>query len=74
MQEIIIALFTALSFFLSPNVVSNTNLEEIFLNALGTEVLGINFLLIGTAATFLMFYQWGLPYDKDLHRSEAHPG
>jgi len=55
-------------------VVSNTNLEEILLNALGTEVLGITFLLIGTVATFLMFYQWGFPYDKDLHRSKAHPG
>ena len=43
------------------------------MNALGTEVLGIAFLLVGTAATFLMFYQWGFSYDKDLHRSEAPP-
>jgi len=33
------------------------NLEEILLNALGTEVLSIAFLPVGTAATFLMFFQ-----------------
>ena len=43
------------------------------MNALGTEVLGIAFLLVGTAATFLMFYQWGFPYDKDNHQSQAPP-
>lgn len=43
------------------------------MNAPSTEVLGIAFLLVGTAATFLMFYQWGFPYDKDKHQSQAPP-
>ena len=41
------------------------------MNALGTEVLGLAFLLVGTAATFLMFYQWGFPYDLEKHQSQA---
>ena len=31
------------------------------MSSLGTEILGAIFLLVGTAATFLMFYQWGFP-------------
>ena len=30
------------------------------MSSLGTEILGVIFLLVGTAATFLMFYQMGL--------------
>ena len=54
------------------------------MNALGTEVLGLAFLLVSTAATFLMFYQWGFPYDRPRKTPEpssvlaqyraAHPG
>ena len=85
MQEIIITLlfivffvfsypfYHSLPLFQSIPLSATPNLEEILLNALGTEVLGIAFLLVGTAATFLMFYQWGFSYDKDLHRSEAPP-
>ena len=36
-----------------------------------TESLGLAFLLVATAATFLMFYQWGFPYDKIKHQSQA---
>jgi hypothetical protein len=84
MQEIIITLFLNVFFIFScpfyhshplsqyTPLTATPNLEKILLNALGTVVLGIAFLLVGTAATFLMFYQWGFPYDKDLNRSEAH--
>ena len=85
MQEIIITLlfivffvfsypfYHSLPLFQSIPLSATPNLEEILLNALGTEVLSIALLLVGTAATFLMFYQWGFPYDKNLHRSEAPP-
>ena len=43
------------------------------MSSLGTEILGVIFLLLGTAATFLMFYQWGFPYDAANHRSQAPP-
>ena len=43
------------------------------MSSLGTEILGAIFLLVGTAATFLMFYQWGFPYDAANHRSQAPP-
>ena len=36
------------------------------MSSLGTEILGGIFLLVGTAATFLMFYQWGFPYDAQI--------
>jgi len=41
------------------------------MNPPGTEFLGLAFLLVATAATFLMFYQWGFPYDKVEHQSQA---
>ena len=41
------------------------------MNLPGTEVLGLAFLLVATAATFLMFYQWGFPYDKVKDQSQA---
>jgi cytochrome c2 len=34
-------------------------------------ILGIIFLLSGTAATFLMYHLWGYPYDKEKHESAA---
>ncbi len=34
-------------------------------------ILGIIFLVSGTAATFLMYHLWGYPYDKEKHVSSA---
>ena len=35
--------------------------------------LGILFLVIGTAAVFLMYYLWGFPFDHQLRKSAAPP-
>lgn len=35
--------------------------------------LGILFLVIGTAAVFLMYYLWGFPFDHHLRKSAAPP-
>lgn len=40
-------------------LLATPNLEEILLNPLGTEALGIASLLVGTAATFLVFNHMG---------------
>jgi mono/diheme cytochrome c family protein len=37
------------------------------------QILAILFVVISTAATFLMFYLWGFPYDKEKRKSEAPP-
>src|SRR5579862_3686863 len=36
--------------------------------------LGIAFLVLGFAATFLMYYLWGFPFDKVTRTSEAPKG
>jgi len=35
------------------------------------QILAILFVVISTAATFLMFYLWGFPFDKEKLRSTA---
>lgn len=35
--------------------------------------LGILFLVVGTAAVFLMYYLWGFPFDHKTHTSSAPP-
>lgn len=37
----------------------------------GSVVLGLLFLLVGAAATFLMYRLWGYPYDKVARKSSA---
>jgi mono/diheme cytochrome c family protein len=41
------------------------------MSPLVNSVLGILFLVIGAAATFLMYYLWGFPYDHETHTSAA---
>ena len=38
------------------------------------QILAILFVVISTAATFLMFYLWGFPFDKEKLRSTAPRG
>ena len=37
----------------------------------GNEVLGIAFVALAAGLTFLMYYLWGFPYDKQTQRSQA---
>ncbi|MBL8114629.1 MAG: hypothetical protein JNK60_17240, partial [Acidobacteria bacterium] len=41
------------------------------MSTLTNAVLGIAFLLVGLAATLLMYHLWGYPYDKEKHKSSA---
>jgi len=41
------------------------------MNHLSNAVLGLLFVGFGAAASFLMFYLWGFPFDHATHRSEA---
>jgi len=41
------------------------------MNALGNALLGLVFLALSIAGTFLMFKLWGYPYDKEKLKSEA---
>jgi cytochrome c5 len=43
------------------------------MSPLVNSLLGFLFLAVGAAATFLMFYLWGFPYDKEKHHSFAPP-
>lgn len=36
-----------------------------------SAMLGITFVLLGTATTFLMFWLWGFPFDKATRKSDA---
>jgi hypothetical protein len=44
------------------------------MNAVFNSLLGIAFLGVGAAATFLMYHLWGYPYDKETLRSSAPRG
>src|SRR5580704_3238680 len=44
------------------------------MNAVFNSLLGIAFLGVGAAATFLMYHLWGYPYDKETLHSFAPPG
>jgi mono/diheme cytochrome c family protein len=41
------------------------------MNAISNSVLGIAFLGVAVAATFLMYHLWGYPYDKEKLQSSA---
>jgi mono/diheme cytochrome c family protein len=41
------------------------------MNATSNSLLGIAFLGVGAAATFLMYHLWGYPYDKEKVQSSA---
>jgi cytochrome c5 len=44
------------------------------MNAIFNSLLGVAFLGVGAAATFLMYHLWGYPYDKENLRSSAPRG
>ena len=44
------------------------------MNAIFNSLLGIAFLGVGAAATFLMYHLWGYPYDKEKLHSSAPRG
>jgi hypothetical protein len=44
------------------------------MNAISNSLLGIAFLGVGAAATFLMYHLWGYPYDKEKLYSFAPRG
>jgi cytochrome c5 len=44
------------------------------MNAIFNSLLGIAFLGVGAAATFLMYHLWGYPYDKEELHSSAPRG
>src|SRR5277367_5534776 len=44
------------------------------MNAISNSLLGIAFLGVGAAATFLMYHLWGYPYDKETLHSSAPRG
>ena len=43
------------------------------MDSVGNAILGIIFLLLGTAGTFLMFKLWGYPFDHEQLKSSAPP-
>ena len=43
------------------------------MDAVGNAVLGVVFLAVGTAATFLMYHLWGYPFDHATNKSSAPP-
>lgn len=43
------------------------------MNAMTNTVLGLAFLVVGMAATFLMYHLWGYPFDHEKLRSSAPP-
>ena len=43
------------------------------MDPVANAVLGIVFLALGAAGTFLMYHLWGYPYDHETHTSEAPP-
>ena len=43
------------------------------LSALTNAILGVGFLVVGLAATFLMYYLWGYPFDHATLKSSAPP-
>ena len=44
------------------------------MDTFGNAILGILFLLLSAAGTFLMFHLWGYPYDHEKLKSSAPPG
>lgn len=44
------------------------------MNTFGNAVLGIVFLLLSAAGTFLMYELWRYPFDHEQHKSSAPPG
>lgn len=47
--------------------------RSIRMNVILSASLGILFLVVGTAAVFLMYYLWGFPFDKKTKTSAAPP-
>src|SRR5437016_2695996 len=43
------------------------------MSALTNTLLGFSFFLVALAATLLMFYLWGFPFDHEKLRSSAPP-
>jgi hypothetical protein len=43
------------------------------MTALTNTILGLGFLLTGSAATFLMYHLWGYPFDHEKLKSSAPP-
>ncbi len=43
------------------------------MDPVANAVLGIVFLALGAAGTFLMYHLWGYPFDHETHTSEAPP-
>jgi mono/diheme cytochrome c family protein len=43
------------------------------MNPMTNTALGLAFLVVGMAATFLMYYLWGFPFDHDKLKSSAPP-
>jgi mono/diheme cytochrome c family protein len=43
------------------------------MSPIGNAILGLVFLALGTATTFLMFHLWGYPFDEKTYKSEAPP-
>ena len=43
------------------------------MDTLGNAILGITFLLLSAAATFLMYRLWGYPFDHEKRKSSAPP-
>jgi hypothetical protein len=41
------------------------------MNIVTSAIMGTVFLLVGSAATFLMYYLWGFPFDKATRTSQA---
>src|SRR5437867_12198052 len=41
------------------------------MDTFGNALLGMLFLLLASAGTFLMYKLWGYPFDHDTHRSAA---
>ena len=43
------------------------------MDPVANAILGIVFLALGAAGTFLMYHLWGYPFDHETHTSEAPP-
>src|SRR5438270_764603 len=44
------------------------------MNVVTSAILGLIFLGLSIASTFLMYYLWGFPFDRATHKSEAPRG
>jgi hypothetical protein len=48
-------------------------MSEFVSTTLGTSLIGIVFLGLAAALTFLMFYVWKFPFDHERYKSAAPP-